>query len=235
MVRRAILGELHFNIILFSNWEWHILLHLQAMKIIFLKLFLICRFKDPHLAENLFKNIPLLVLRLLLLLRDQVLPLLACLSWSCWCTPCLGPTPIVSFPPGPCSRFLKVLICVSFSSRPCFIEPAPVPSAPSVSASCKPADRYVTPPVYCCSLSCSSWSCSFNAPSSISCSSISCSSCSCSSRSLFSCSCFDYSRTSSSGHKSQRHMTHFVNKKIVAKYTSALYHKERLCIQVLIT
>ena len=30
-------------------------------------------------------------------------------------------------------------------------------------------------------------------------------------------------------------MTHFVNKKIVAKYTSALDHKERLCIQVLIT
>ena len=34
----------------------HILHHLQAMKMIFLKLFLSCTFKDPNLAENL-KNL----------------------------------------------------------------------------------------------------------------------------------------------------------------------------------
>ena len=32
------------------------LLHLQAMKMIFLNVFLICKFKDPNLTENL-KNL----------------------------------------------------------------------------------------------------------------------------------------------------------------------------------
>ena len=41
------------NITMLFTYYLHILLHLQAMKMIFLKLFLICTFKDPNLAENL--------------------------------------------------------------------------------------------------------------------------------------------------------------------------------------
>ena len=46
------------------TYYWHILLHLQAIKMICLKLFLICKLKDPNLAkkltnlaENLLKNL----------------------------------------------------------------------------------------------------------------------------------------------------------------------------------
>ena len=55
---------------------------------------------------------------------------------------------------------LRSTSCCSFSSRPCFLAPAPVPPASPVSASCKPPDQDITLLFHCGSWSCSSCSCS---------------------------------------------------------------------------